>query len=333
MSKLVFFFFLVSLLRLSAATGSPNPTANNTWHGLMRFLDATKGSQVEGMSELKGYLSRFGYLPQNTTFTDIFDDNLEIALLSYQKNMGLPVTGKLDQSTMTAIISPRCGFNDIDFRRFSYFDGMPRWSKRSPMTLTYAFSPWHTIGYVSKSDLKVVFRRAFSRWSDTIPVGFKETNDFFHADIKIGWYSGDHGDGVPFDSQLGVLAHAFAPENGMLHLDAAERWSVDLAKEWSELAVDLETVAIHEIGHTLGMGHTSDEHAVMYPIINPRMRRVELGLDDVKGVQALYGAKSGYRYEPSSSAKRMGTRKGLMMKWSFAMVILACASFSFLSYI
>ncbi|KAL3627384.1 hypothetical protein CASFOL_028747 [Castilleja foliolosa] len=327
MSKLVFFFFVVCL-RLSAATSSPNPAANNSWHSLMRFLDATKGSQVDGMSELKGYLSRFGYLPQNTTFTDIFDDNLEIALLSYQKNMGLPVTGKLDQSTMTAIISPRCGFNDIDFRRFSYFDGMPRWSQRSPMTLTYAFSESYTIDYVSISDLKAVFRRAFSRWSDAIPVGFNETNDYTSADITIGWYSGDHGDGMPFDSALGTLAHAFSPEDGRLHLDAAERWAVDFARDRSEVAVDLETVATHEIGHILGMGHSSDEHAVMYPIINPRTRRVELGLDDVKGVQALYGLKLGYRYEPSS-----GTRKGLMMKWSFAMVILACASFSFLNYI
>ncbi|PQM32532.1 metalloendoproteinase 1-MMP [Prunus yedoensis var. nudiflora] len=84
---------------------------NATWHDFERFLDAGRGSQVSGMSELKNYFHRFGYLP-NSNFTDIFDTDFESALTLYQSKLSLPVTGRLDSDTISAIISPRCGVSD-----------------------------------------------------------------------------------------------------------------------------------------------------------------------------------------------------------------------------
>jgi hypothetical protein len=74
-------------------------------------------------------------------------------------------------------------------------------------------------------------------------------------DIRVGFYGGDHGDDSPFDGQL---AHAsYSSEDGDIHLDAAEDWSVDVGSAMGHLAVDLETVATHEIGHIVGLGHSS----------------------------------------------------------------------------
>ncbi|KAK8658206.1 hypothetical protein V6N13_036418 [Hibiscus sabdariffa] len=275
------------------------------WHNFTRFKDAERGSHVSGMSELKKYFQRFGYLSipdnQNDSFTDVFDSRFELAVILYQKKFGLPVSGKLDSETISAITSPRCGVSDTGpavhaTKHFTYFYGRPRWDRGSRMTLTYAFSPTNMIDSISLPEIRTVFQRSFLRWASVIPVNFTEIKDYGSANIKIGFFSGDHGDGEPFDGVLGVLGHAFSPENGRFHLDEAETWAVDFGKVKSKAAVDLESVATHEIGHILGLAHSSVKEAVMYPSLKPRSKKVDLKLDDVEGVQSLYGSNPNFKY-------------------------------------
>ncbi|XVF51754.1 hypothetical protein PTKIN_Ptkin04bG0210100 [Pterospermum kingtungense] len=290
------------------------------------------------MSELKKYFQRFGYLSnipdsQNDSFTDVFDTQFESAVVLYQQKLGLQVTGKLDSDTVATIMSPRCGVSDTaaprihSTKHFAYFYGRPRWERGSPMTtLTYAFSTSNMIDYISLSDIRTVFKRAFSRWASVIPVNFTETEDYLSADIKIGFFGGDHGDGEPFDGVLGVLAHAFSPENGGFHLDEAETWAVDFEKEKSKAAVDLESVATHEIGHILGLAHSSVKEAVMYPSLSPRSRKVDLKLDDVNGVQALYGSNPNFEFSSLLESEN-SSNKGIGLncrssKWSFSWVVI-----------
>ncbi|KAJ0509034.1 putative envelysin [Helianthus annuus] len=87
--------------------------------------------------------------------------------------------------------------------------------------------------------------------------------------MKIGFYAGEHGDGEEFDGVLGSLAHAFAPPRGLLHLDSDETWIVgDIFGSGSGTGteMDLESVAVHEIRHLLGLGHLSVENANMFLI-------------------------------------------------------------------
>ncbi|XP_020217956.1 metalloendoproteinase 2-MMP isoform X1 [Cajanus cajan] len=308
----------------------PNHAPRNAWDAYRNFTGCQRGKTYDGLSNLKNYFHYFGYIahapPSN--FTDDFDDALESAIREYQKNFNLNVTGELDDATMKQIVLPRCGVADIingtstmnsgksksnttkfhTVAHYSFFEGKPRWPEGTE-ELTYAFDPNNGLSETVKS----VFASAFGRWSEVTTISFSETASYESADIKIGFYSGDHGDGEPFDGVLGTLAHAFSPTNGMFHLDEAEDWvaSGDVTEASVSNAVDLESVAVHEIGHLLGLGHSSVEEAIMYPTISAKTKKVELNEDDVLGIQELYGSNPNYTGIPSTSSRETDSSDAL----------------------
>ncbi|KAG5009557.1 hypothetical protein AAZX31_07G104000 [Glycine max] len=357
-----FTLFFILLLLSPSHIASTTPTLAHTLtqsatkiaitnRNIHSLNNAGRGTKITGISQFKRYLHRFGYLQNNNiSFSDEFDAVLESALFRYQRNLGLQVTGKLDSNTVSQMITPRCGDPDTNTtphhhnhvhktrltKNFVFFPGKPRWSRSMPMTLTYAFSRENMIHSLSMKEIREAFQRAFTRWASVIPVSFVEVSDFELTDIKIGFYNGEHGDGEPFDGVLGVLAHSFSPEIGRLHLDAAETWAVDFRSTTSEVAVDLESVATHEIGHLLGLSHSSVKEAVMYPSLRPRDKRADLNIDDIKGVQSLYGSNPNFRSEwslESDMSANQGSAFVEPLRLTSSLIIIISLIHSLCSYI
>uniref|UniRef100_A0A5B7BLC4 Putative metalloendoproteinase 1 n=1 Tax=Davidia involucrata TaxID=16924 RepID=A0A5B7BLC4_DAVIN len=310
---------------ISSIPPSLIPNINATaWNSFQKLKGCHSGEKVDGLAKLKQYFRYFGYINNSSTnFTDDFDDALESALKTYQLNFNLNATGELDEPTLKQIVRPRCGVADIvdgsssmnsgkapsssslhlhTVAHYSFFPGRPRWPA-SRSQLSYAFE-----NQLSDS-VKAVFSRAFDRWSAVIPLTFAETSSIYTADIRIGFFSGDHGDGEPFDGVLGTLAHAFSPPSGLFHLDGDEDWVIDSDITTSSVvsAVDLESVAVHEIGHLLGLGHSSIEEAIMYPTIPSGTRKTVLAGDDIQGVQELYGSNPNYNGTTTTSTEERDT--------------------------
>ena len=59
-------------------------------------------------------------------------------------------------------------------------------------------------------------------------------------------------------------------------------------------AVDIRRVLIHEIGHGLGLDHPDQNGQHVTAVMNSIVSNVDTAVtDDINGIQALYGARSG----------------------------------------
>ncbi|KAG6424616.1 hypothetical protein SASPL_115034 [Salvia splendens] len=259
---------------------------------IKKLQGCRKGSNKEGIQQLKTYLEKFGYLEnqnQPHPHNDHFDETLESALKTYQQNYHLKPTGTLDPATISKLTAPRCGVADINngtnhmhhvhehgsitMSHYSFF-GQQKWPN-SKTHLVYGFlrnTPAVAIPPIES---------ALQKWASVSSFSFSRGRRY--VDLIIGFQWRDHNDGYPFDGPHGVLAHAFAPTDGRLHLDGDELWSIGAFPN----AIDLESVALHEIGHLLGLGHSDNQDSIMYPSISAGVVK-NLNDDDIQGIRALY---------------------------------------------
>lgn len=135
-------------------------------------------------------------------------------------------------------------------------------------------------------NMRYIVANALRQWERYSPFSFQEVAEGYQSNLVFAFAQGDHGDGHPFDGPGGILGHSFYPTDGRSHYDAMENWSDNPG----QYQMDLYSVVLHEIGHLLGLAHTQDQSAVMYPTIAPGTLKRELQEDDVEGIQALYGA-------------------------------------------
>jgi len=157
------------------------------------------------------------------------------------------------------------------------------------ITLQYTFSD--LTPKVSSALTVQELTRALNQWPKYANVHFTPgLNPQAPVTVAIKFATYDHGDGYPFDGPGGILAHTFypVPTNpepiaGDMHLDGSENWNVGSD-------TDIYTVALHEAGHALGLGHTTTVSALMYPYY--RLGE-EISNDDIAGIQALYGPPDG----------------------------------------
>ncbi|OCT96140.1 hypothetical protein XELAEV_18013823mg [Xenopus laevis] len=195
---------------------------------------------------------------------------------------GLEVTGTLDEETLEVMQQPRCGIADV--ANFRVFPGNPVWNKKD---LTYRIQNYTPD--MTRDEVDRAIQKAFKVWSDVTPLTFTRVNDGV-ADIEISFAARDHKDFYPFDGPYGTLAHAFAPGNnngGDAHFDEDEDWTS------GSVGFNLFLVAAHEFGHSLGLYHSNDPNALMYPnyhYVNPNT--YQLPQDDLNGIQSLYGART-----------------------------------------
>ncbi|XP_029465907.1 matrix metalloproteinase-21 [Rhinatrema bivittatum] len=154
---------------------------------------------------------------------------------------------------------------------------------------------WRLIGEGYSSQLSIeeqlyAFKLAFRMWSEVTPLDFEEdtTSPISQIDISLGFGTGRHlGCTRTFDGAGQEFAHAWFL--GDVHFDDDEHFMATS----DDNGISLLKVAVHEIGHVLGLSHIHRKGSIMQPNYVPQESTFELDWSDRKAIQKLYGSCEG----------------------------------------
>ncbi|KAL3865325.1 hypothetical protein ACJMK2_006925 [Sinanodonta woodiana] len=228
--------------------------------------------------DIDAFLERYGYLHENS------DDARESrhtgaerkeALRMYQEFHGLKQTGKMNKKVLKKMLEPRCSYPDVNLAAHT--------------SRIWGFHLYH---YCKKT-----FRDAFEVWTNVSGIRIIYTSKT--SDIEIQFVRGNHGDGVTnsFQEKGQEAAHAYGPGpyliSGDIHFNDDAAWTFD---ESPVEGLNLFAVAVHQVGHSLGLHHSPEVESVMAPSFGqPRLRLLS---SDIDQVQKLYGPNPDMREAP-----------------------------------
>lgn len=155
-----------------------------------------------------------------------------------------------------------------------------RWDDRATRPVRVYLAPTHAANF-QPTFLDAV-RAAFARWEDAgVPVQFDLTADSTNAEVVLKWR-------VQFDIDRTGQTDLVWNEDG--HLESGVVTLATFNQLGQPMGPDeIRVVALHEIGHLVGLDHSPDSSDLMYPVAKVR----DLSARDIQTAQLLYRLSPG----------------------------------------
>ena len=165
------------------------------------------------------------------------------------------------------------------------------------VTWSFATSNYSGQYYVFDSIIdttnQVLVRSAFSRWEGVANIDFVEVTDAANVDIRLGYDTIDGPGGT-----LGSARYEFTLVPGFpsvltqveIRFDVEENWARGgdgRVRSGGGTGSDFVALALHEIGHGIGLDHINAPQLVMNPLLT--FSTTDLFAGDIAGARAIYG--------------------------------------------
>jgi predicted Zn-dependent protease len=272
-------------------------------------------NNVKIIESSKEYLPLWNLKPQpvKTTESNTFAAPITIATTSGKQFQ--EALNPVPENSPDAIYAPGTKITKPE----SFVNSGSKWSqpggKNTLFTITYSYDNLlngKLSGGLTNAQITGIIREAVGLWSKYAPINFVEVSDSGPAPSDASYIAGNSPQ-IRFgthniDGSRNVLAHAYYPYSttdglaGDIHFDSSETWKASPSGGF-----DLLEVAVHELGHALGLDHESTQTAIMNPYYGGRYSgsgSAFLFQDDINGIQDIYGTYS------LLTMQRWATRQG-----------------------
>ena len=129
-------------------------------------------------------------------------------------------------------------------------------------------------------------QQAFEKWAATSPLTFTEVSNPNSADIDLSWNFIDGNSNILAQAGPSPTGPVLAPQN--ITFDNSEFWTWNGADYLLSGGGSFYAVALHEIGHAIGLDHPSSTKTLMSALISAATR--DLTPADIFGINLLYGS-------------------------------------------
>jgi Ca2+-binding RTX toxin-like protein len=162
--------------------------------------------------------------------------------------------------------------------------GQVTWSFATTTGASFAFDY-----AISDPVLQQAIQAAFDTWEQIANIDFVLVSDSASVDIRLGWDAIDGASNTVAQAATSYSMSTHIYSFAEIRFDTAENWTTD-ANYTGYSYINFYAVALHEIGHALGLDHSDDPNSIMYSYTGSV---TELSAADIAGVQAIYGAATG----------------------------------------
>jgi hypothetical protein len=238
---------------------SESPLADVSWERLQTLdQDLVIGSSGEDVRAVHGYLATFGYLPNEKLAHEypawrplvptrpadaaVYDEHTAVAVRHLQQISHVEVTGIVDAPTRAVLRMPRCGFPE----GMPALDPTDKFSLANPANFGVGPDPrWWLEG--EDPAMKASIQNAIAAWSAVTTVNFVNAPNALSIYFRY----------APLPSPL--LAQTTPKSGGTMTItmNSNLNWYKGLIPIVPAGQYDFWTVVEHEIGHAMGLNHSS----------------------------------------------------------------------------